>query len=55
MISSFLSRAGSLPPGRESCSRSDLPDFPARQGILFGEKAVSDSGSFLNELRSERF
>lgn len=41
--------------GRESYSRSDLPDFLARQGILFGEKAVSDSGSFLNELRSERF
>lgn len=41
--------------GRESCRRSDLPDFLARQKILFGERAVSDSGSLLNELRSERF
>jgi hypothetical protein len=40
---------------RESRSRSDPPDFLARQKILFGERAVSDSGSFLNELRSERF
>jgi hypothetical protein len=40
---------------RESYSRSALPDFLARQKILFGERAVSDSGSLLNELRSERF
>lgn len=40
---------------RESYSRSALPDFLARQKILFGERAVSGSGSLLNELRSERF
>jgi hypothetical protein len=40
---------------QESRSRSDPPDFLARQKILFGEKAINDSGELLNELRSERF